>query len=46
MRDTHYRIYKAEEVTDSMLQDAAVLFGENYGVWSEKALGHAKPGTL
>ena len=29
---TFYK-YEAENMTDDMLQDAAKLFSENYGVW-------------
>jgi hypothetical protein len=29
--------YDGGQVTDSMLQEAAVLFSENYGVWGEHA---------
>jgi hypothetical protein len=38
--------YNGEQVTESMLQEAVVLFGENYGIWGEKAPGKAKPGKL
>jgi hypothetical protein len=42
-----YEKYDAGQVTDTMLQEAAVLFSENYGVWSEQATGKfAKPGKL
>jgi len=29
--------YDGGQVTESMLQEAAVLFSENYGVWGELA---------
>jgi hypothetical protein len=39
--------YDGGHVTDSMLQEAAGLFSENYGVWGEQATGKfAKPGKL
>ncbi len=47
MEEQVYRKYDAGQVTDTMLQEAAVLFSENYGVWGEQATGKfAKPGGL
>lgn len=47
MDEQVYKKYEAGQVTDTMLQEAAVLFSENYGVWGEKATGKfAKPGKL
>lgn len=37
MRKTVYEKYDGGQVTDSMLQEAADLFSENYGTWSEHA---------
>ena len=39
--------YNGEQVTQVMLEEAAVLFSENYGIWGESATGKfAKPGKL
>ena len=38
MAEQIYKKYDAGQVTDSMLQEAAVLFSENYGVWASKHL--------
>lgn len=39
--------YDGGHVTEVMLEEAAVLFSENYGVWGERATGKfAKPGKL
>jgi hypothetical protein len=32
-----YEGFKSDEVTDEMLDEAAKLFSENYGVWGELA---------
>lgn len=32
-----YEGFKSDEVTDEMLNEAAKLFSENYGVWGEHA---------
>lgn len=32
---THYDIFTRDEVTDTMLAEAANLFGENYGTWGK-----------
>lgn len=29
--------YKGEKITEGMLQEAAQLFSENYGIWGEQA---------
>lgn len=45
MAQVVYEKYDAGQVTDTMLQEAAVLFSENYGVWGEQATGKfTKPG--
>ncbi|KAE9987008.1 hypothetical protein EG328_004140 [Venturia inaequalis] len=33
-----YKGFKSDEVTDEMLDEAAKLFSENYGVWGELAV--------
>jgi hypothetical protein len=39
--------YDGGQVTEIMLEEAAVLFSENYGVWGERATGKfAKPGKF
>jgi len=46
MEEQVYKKYHAGQVTEAMLQEAAVLFSENYGVWGEQATGKfAKPGS-
>jgi GNAT superfamily N-acetyltransferase len=45
MEETTFKKYKAEDVTDSMIQEAAKLFSENYGIWG-KDNKYAKPGQL
>lgn len=32
-----YEVFKSDDVTDEMLDEAAKLFSENYGVWGEHA---------
>ncbi len=39
MEEQIYKKYEAGQVTETMLQEAAVLFSENYGVWGERATG-------
>ena len=47
MEEQAYEKYAAGQVTEAMLQEAAMLFSNNYGVWGEKATGKfAKPGKL
>jgi len=47
MEEQVYKKYDAGQVTETMLQEAAVLFSENYGVWGEQATGKfANPGKL
>jgi len=38
MEEQVYKKYDAGQVTDTMLQEAAVLFSENYGFWASKRL--------
>jgi hypothetical protein len=45
MAEKTFKRYKAEEVTDTMVQEAAKLFSENYGIWG-KDNKYAKPGQL
>jgi hypothetical protein len=47
MEELVYKKYDAGHVTETMLEEAAVLFSENYGVWGEQATSKfAKPGKL
>jgi hypothetical protein len=47
MEEQVYKRYNAEQVTEIMLQEAAVLFSENYGTWGDQANDRfAKPGKL
>lgn len=47
MEEQVYKKYDAGKVTETMLQEAAILFSENYGVWGEQAAGKiAKRGKL
>jgi hypothetical protein len=42
-----YKKYNTGQVTETMLQEAAVLFSKNYSVWGEQATDKfAKPGKL
>lgn len=38
-----YEGFKSDEVTDEMLDEAAKLFSENYGVWGEHAAERMGP---
>lgn len=41
--------FYARELTDDMLQEAARLFNENYGIWGKDPTNHEptpKPGKL
>ena len=42
MKQVSYEVYPGDQVTDAMLDDAAKLFSENYGIWGPKS---HKPGT-
>jgi hypothetical protein len=47
MKKQTFERYDGSEVTDSMLQEASLLFNENYGVWGKEAVklgAFAKPG--
>lgn len=45
MEEQVFKKYDGAQVTDSILQEAAALFSENYGVWGEQAVGKfARPG--
>lgn len=47
MEQTLYTKYHAGQVTESMLEEAAVLFSQNYGVWGEQPTAKfPKPGKL
>jgi hypothetical protein len=47
MEEQVFKKYDAGQVTESMLQEAAVLFSENYGIWGEQATGKlGKAGKL
>ncbi|WEW59404.1 hypothetical protein PRK78_004876 [Emydomyces testavorans] len=41
-----YEIFTGDEVTDAMLDEAAKLFGENYGIWGEQSHSPGKPVKL
>jgi len=46
MEEQIYKKYDTGQVMETMLQEAAVLFSENYGVWGEQATGKfARPGS-
>lgn len=42
MKQILYEIFPGDQVTDAMLDDAAKLFSENYGIWGEQS---HKPGN-
>ena len=42
MKQVLYEICPGDQATDAMLDDAAKLFSENYGIWGEHS---HKPGT-
>jgi hypothetical protein len=47
MEEQVFKKYNGGQVTESMLQEAAVIFSENYGVWGEQAASKfPKPGKL
>ncbi len=37
--------FKAEEVTDEMMNEASQLFSEHYGIWGPHQGAFGKPGT-
>lgn len=39
MKPLQISIFRGEDVTDDMLQNAAKLFTENYGVWGPGGFG-------
>lgn len=44
-----FEIFKGTELTDNMLEEAAQLFNENYGIWGEDPTNSRpapKPGKL
>lgn len=44
MRQTTFELYRGDdEITDDLLQEAATLFSENYGIWGPKAVQHVGP---
>ena len=47
MKNQIFEKYDGNEVTDSMLQEAPLLFNENHGVWGKEAVklgAFTKPG--
>ena len=47
MEEQVFKKYDGAQVTDSILQEAAALFSENYGVWGEQADGKfTRPGKF
>lgn len=43
MQTRLFQTYGPSDITDEMLQEAAQLFSNNYGVWSKEAAKHVGP---